>query len=137
MQAQQHRPILYFDGLCNLCTRAVQYVLKHDKQEHFLFASLQSGAGIAALRHIPAHKMGAGTLVLQYNGQYYVRSEAALRTAILLGGWHKWLALPALLVPRLLRDSVYNLIARYRYKWFGRRNECMVPTPQLKARFIS
>jgi predicted DCC family thiol-disulfide oxidoreductase YuxK len=130
------RPILFFDGYCNLCTRSVQFVIRHDRQQQFLFASLQSKAGKEALAELMRQNDKVpDSLVLYYKGRYYTQSDAALRMAKLLKGM--WPALSVLLIiPRFIRNSVYHLIARNRYKWFGKREECMIPTPELKARFL-
>jgi len=130
---ETQRPILFFDGECNLCNRAVQYIIRHDKKEQFLFAPLQSEAGKELLQVMPGNV--PNSMILYYRGIYYVRSNAALHTARLLGGWRSWLyALTAL--PCSLRDPFYNLIARNRYKWFGKSDTCMVPTKELEARFL-
>lgn len=135
MDTGQHRPVLFFDGVCNLCTRAVQFVLKHDKKQRFLFASLQSANGMAAQQAVMSAKGKTDTLILLHKNKYYTRSDAALRTAGLLGG--AWRILTALLIfPAFARNWVYNIISRNRYKWFGRQDKCMVPTPELRQRFL-
>jgi predicted DCC family thiol-disulfide oxidoreductase YuxK len=134
------RPVLFFDGECNLCNSSVQFIIRHDKQKRFLFAPLQSPAGREALSNISL-SFGEGrgevsSLILLYRGRYYIRSSAALHTARLLSGL--WPVLYAgMILPRFLRDAVYDFISRNRYKWFGKRSECMIPTPELKERFIS
>jgi predicted DCC family thiol-disulfide oxidoreductase YuxK len=126
------RPVLFFDGECNLCNSGVQFLIKRDKQQKFLFASLQSPAGQRALENIPGHP---DSFIVYDNGRYYIKSDAGLRVFKLLGG--TWSLLYSLMIfPRFVRDWVYNIIARNRYKWFGKRNECMIPTPELRARFI-
>ena len=127
------RPILFFDGECNLCNRAVQYVIRHDKKEQFLFGPLQSGAGKELLEVMPGN--APDSMILYYRGMYYTRSNAALHTARLLGGWRSWLYALTVL-PCSLRDPFYNLIARNRYNWFGKSDTCMVPTKELEARFL-
>ena len=130
-------PVLYFDGLCNLCNGAVQYIIRHDKQGLFRFASLQSEAG----RHVQeVYRKQYGqvpdSLILQAGDKLYSRSDAALHTAILINRW-KWLSKMCLVIPRFLRDGVYNLVAKNRYKWFGKKESCMIPTPELQSRFLS
>ena len=132
----QQQPILFFDGVCNLCSGAVQFIMRHDKKQKFLFASLQSPQGAEAMRET---RMDAtqqpGSIILYYNGKYYLQSAAILQTTKLLGG--AWAAFSILgIVPAFLRNAVYRLIARNRYKWFGKRDECMLPTPENKARFL-
>ncbi len=129
------RPVLFFDGVCNLCNQAVQFVIRQDKKQQFLFAPLQGSAGTAALQQMGEDVQKPGSVVLLYGGQYYTRSTAALRVLQLLGGrWYLFAALR--IIPPFLRDSLYNMIATRRYKWFGKSDSCMVPTPALKARFL-
>jgi predicted DCC family thiol-disulfide oxidoreductase YuxK len=130
------RPILFFDGYCNLCNRSIQFIIRHDKRERFFFASLQSVAGKQAIAAITRQKGQApDSLVLYYKERYYTQSDAALRAAGLLGG--AWPALSVfLIIAPFIRNGIYHLIARNRYRWFGKRNECMMPTPELKARFL-
>ncbi len=130
------RPILFFDGVCNLCNSTVQFIIRHDRQQQFLFAPLQSAAGAQALKAVPDATLQTGSVILLYKGTYYTRSAAVLKTCSLLGGWLR-LLLAGYLLPAFLRDTVYNFIARNRYRWFGHKDECMIPTPELKARFLS
>lgn len=130
------QPVLLFDGVCNLCNGFVQMIIKRDKKGVFRFASLQSGTGQEVLAYI---KEQTGTvpdsLVLIYKGKYYIKSDAAIKTAQILGG--SWKLLTAgFIFPKGFRNSVYDLVARNRYKWFGKEDECMIPTPELKARFL-
>jgi predicted DCC family thiol-disulfide oxidoreductase YuxK len=127
--------IVLFDGVCNLCTGSVLFILRRDPEERYRFASLQSEQGSALAREyaIPAGELTS--VVLIEGGRAYQRSDAALRIARRLsGGW------PALwllrFVPRAIRDAVYDLVARNRYRWFGRQESCMIPTPELRARFL-
>lgn len=133
---REDSPVLFFDGVCNLCTRSVQFVIKHDKRQRFLFASLQSDIGKKAVEDIRAEKgYTPDSLVLLYKGRYYIKSGAALHTARLLGGWLQ-LAAIFLVIPRFISNAVYDLVAKNRYRWFGRQDECMVPAPALKSRFL-
>ena len=131
------RPVLFFDGECNLCNSTVQFIIRHDKKKLFLFATLQSGIGNAALQNIQKQDEPVpDSVILYYNGKYFVRSAAALYVFKLLGsGWAILFA--GIIIPRFLRDAVYNFISRNRYKWFGKRNECMIPTPELMDRFLT
>mgnify|MGYP001272979165 CR=1 FL=1 len=124
--------IILFDGVCNLCNGAVQFVIKRDKQEQFMFGSLQGQAGQAYLRRFG---LDFTSFVLIEDDKAYTRSTAALRTAKHLGGLWKLLYV-FIIVPRFIRDAVYNRIAGNRYKWFGKKDACMVPTPALRARFL-
>ncbi len=130
-------PVLFFDGECNLCNNAVQFILKRDKKKIFFFAALQSAAGKEAIEKVGIDALETtGSFILYYNGAYFTRSSAALHTFRLLGGLWPLLYV-GIIVPRILRDSVYNIVSRNRYKWFGRRDSCMVPTPDIMARFLS
>jgi len=128
-------PILLFDGHCNLCNAWVQYVVKRDSSSTIRFASLQSGAG---RRLLEEHKIDANyidSLVLFEEERFSVSSNAALRTLSYFDGWERHLIFLSV-VPRSLRDLVYSFIAKNRYKLFGRREQCMIPTPELKERFL-
>ena len=130
-------PVLYFDGVCNLCNNAVQCVIKHDKQNKFRFASLQSHAG-EMMKKVYKERFGKlpDSLILAYNGKLFSRSDAALHTALLINKWAIWSKI-ALAIPKFIRNMVYDLVARNRYNWFGKKDECMVPTDALKSRFLS
>lgn len=135
MNSSQH-PVVFFDGVCNLCNRTVQFIIRHDKEGIFRFAALQSGPG-AEVRDAVKAEYGyvPDSIILSYKGKYYIRSSAALKIAMLLGGIG-WLLAPGYLFPRFIRNAVYHAIAKRRYKWFGKRDECMVPTPELRSRFL-
>jgi predicted DCC family thiol-disulfide oxidoreductase YuxK len=128
-------PVIYFDGVCNLCSGAVQFVLKHDRKNIFRFASLQGNAGqaILAANHFPSDHFK--TFILEENGRIFTRSAAALRIAKLLGGgWS--LLYGFMVVPLFIRDSLYNFISNNRYKWFGKKEVCWLPRPEWKHRFL-
>lgn len=128
-------PVLLFDGVCNLCNSSVQFIIERDPEAHFRFASLQSDEGKALLDRFDDRPLDLSSVVLVQDGQLYARSEAALRVARQLGGG--WSLLYAfIVVPRPIRDAVYNWIARNRYRWFGKKDACMIPSPDLKARFL-
>ncbi|MDZ4681117.1 MAG: thiol-disulfide oxidoreductase DCC family protein [Saprospiraceae bacterium] len=127
--------ILLFDGVCNLCNASVQFILKRDSKGLFRFASLQSPTGQALLRFAGLPTGEISTVVLFENGKPYLRSDAGLRIARQLPGL--WPVLYGLIViPRPLRNWVYNWIARNRYRWFGKQESCLMPAPEWKARFI-
>ena len=127
--------ILLFDSVCNLCNAAVDFIIKRDKRAYFRFASLQSEVGVRLLKE---HRIGAShhqTVVLLESGEAHTRSDAALRVARRLTGPTKLLyALVA--VPRPARDWAYDLLARRRYRWFGKRDTCRTPTPEERDRFL-
>ncbi len=132
--------ILLFDGVCNLCNAWVRFVIRHDPAPpRFRFAALQSEVGKRLLQaHAPLGHPVDDTLdsvVMIDAGRMFVQSSAALRVLGKLG--LPWSLLRALiLVPRPLRDGVYRWVARHRYAWFGRRDSCMLPTPELRSRFL-
>jgi predicted DCC family thiol-disulfide oxidoreductase YuxK len=130
------QPILFFDGVCNLCNAAVQFVIRHDKEGKVRFASLQSTAGEAAKAAVLAAKGKVpDSLILFEDGQYYTESDAALRLAAHLDG--SWKGLRHLRIfPRFIRDAVYRLVAINRYRMFGKKDACMIPTPELRQRFL-
>jgi predicted DCC family thiol-disulfide oxidoreductase YuxK len=127
--------IILFDGVCNLCNASINFILDRDPRACFRFAALQSPAGQRLLRQ---HNLSTGelqSLVLIESGRAFTRSTAALRIARRLTfPWNLLYAFIAL--PRFLRDPLYNLIARHRYRWFGKREACRMPTPDLADRFL-
>lgn len=129
-------PTLLFDGVCNLCNTSIQFVIRRDPPPAiFRFAALQSEAGRRLQREHGLDEHALNTVVLVENGVAYVRSTAALRTARRLG--FPWsLAYAFIVVPRPVRDAIYNWISRNRYRWFGQRDACMIPTPELRSRFL-
>lgn len=129
------RALLLFDGVCNLCNGLVNFVLDHDSEGDFLLGALQSEAARPYLRAFGVDPEALDTVVLIENGQLYRRSTAALRVVRRLDA--PWLLLYGLVVvPRPVRDWMYDRIASNRYQWFGKRSECRVPTPELKDRFL-
>ncbi|MDZ7880853.1 MAG: thiol-disulfide oxidoreductase DCC family protein [Saprospiraceae bacterium] len=128
-------PIILFDGVCNLCNASVQFVIERDPMAVFRFAALQSDFGQAILAKNAVNTEGGGTVILVENGQVYDRSTAALRVAKRLSGGIKLLAV-FLIVPKPIRDFFYKIIARNRYRWFGKQETCWLPAKELKARFI-
>ncbi len=128
-------PVLLFDGVCNLCNGAVQFIIKRDTDAQFRFASLQSDAGQALLNQHDLPTEDFDTMVYIEGDAVYTKSTAGLRIARRLSGL--WPLLYAFIViPRPLRDAVYGIIVRNRYRWFGRRDECMIPSPDLQSRFL-
>jgi predicted DCC family thiol-disulfide oxidoreductase YuxK len=129
--------ILLFDGVCNLCNAAVQFVLARDTKQYFRFASLQSEAGGRLLREhgIPIPEGDPSSMVVIEDGRAFERSSAALRIVRHLG-WPWKLLYAFVVVPRFLRDAMYRFIANHRYAWFGKKDACLMPTPELRARFL-
>ena len=125
---------MLFDGHCNLCARGVTFIVRRDPQGHFRFAPLQSQIAEALLRDVGVADLPDSMVVID-DGEALFRSAAALRIA--RGLRWPWKALTAFwLIPRPVRDWMYRFVARNRYRWFGRRNAYMTPTPELEARFL-
>jgi predicted DCC family thiol-disulfide oxidoreductase YuxK len=128
-------PVVLFDGVCKFCNAGVNFLIDRDPDARFRFAALQSAAGQDLLRRFHLPTSDFDTFVLVEGNRCSTRSTAALRIAMLLGGWWR-LLYPLVLVPRFLRDACYDLIARNRYRWFGQLDACRMPTPDLKRRFL-
>ena len=123
--------IVLFDGVCNLCNAFVQFILPRDRAGRFRFASLQSDAA----RRLLKGGAPAETVVLLEDGTAYIKSDAALRIVRRLRfPWPVFYAF--IMAPRGWRDMVYDWVARHRYRWFGKRDACMLPTPQWRGRFL-
>lgn len=128
-------PVILFDGVCNFCNGAVNFTLKRDRNKKIRFAPLQSEAGKALTKQfgLPEHDLRSFLLI--ENGKLYNRSTAALRVCRYLSGlWP--LCYGLIIIPAFIRNAVYDFIAKNRYKWFGQKEECMVPTPDMRARFL-
>ena len=132
---ETYHPVILFDGVCNLCNSSVQFVIKHDTKKIFRFASLQSVAGEKLLTQYHLSKANYTSFILIVKGRAYTRSTAALKVAQKLSGAWKLLYV-FIVIPPFIRNAVYDLIARNRYKWFGKKDSCMIPSPELKARFL-
>ncbi|ANH60830.1 thiol-disulfide oxidoreductase DCC family protein [Dokdonia donghaensis] len=129
------KKIILFDGVCNLCNGAITFIIQRDKKDIFRYAPLQSEIGkeLAEKHHIDLNKVDS--IILVTEDKAYAKSTAALRIAKQLSaGWP--LLVVFLILPRFLRDGVYDFIARNRYKWFGKKEACMIPTPELKSKFL-
>ncbi len=127
--------VVLFDGVCNLCHRSVQFIVKRDPGRRFRFAALQSERGRQLLTRHGLPPEGLESLVLIDGGLSYTKSDAALRIAGRLPAPWPILA-TALVIPRPLRDGLYGVIARNRYRWFGRKDSCLVPSGDLADRFL-
>ena len=130
------QPIILFDGVCNLCNSSIQYVIKHDKAEIFTFASLQGKTGQELLKKYDLPTNDLNSFVLLQNNMAYTRSTAALKVAKQLNGPVK-LLYGFIIVPGFIRDAVYSLVAKNRYKWFGKEENCMIPNTSLKSKFFN
>jgi predicted DCC family thiol-disulfide oxidoreductase YuxK len=128
-------PVVLFDGVCNLCSWSVNFIIDRDPGARFRFAPLQSAEGRRLLARFGLPAEPITSMVLVEQDRCFTRSTAALRIARNLGG--AWpLAYVFMLVPRPVRDVIYDWVARHRYRWFGRSDACRVPTPELRSRFL-
>ena len=133
---QKDKKIILFDGVCNLCNSSVQYVIKHDKKDIFRFVSLQSELGQKIVKHIGINPIHIDSIVLYEPGiSYYYKSTAALEIAKGLSGVFT-LAAFFVILPTGVRDFFYDYVAKNRYKWYGKKESCMIPTSELKAKFL-
>lgn len=130
------QPIILFDGVCNFCDGAVNFTLKRNARANILFAPLQSSAGQKLLQQYHLSTDSMESFVFIENNKTYQRSTAALKVCRHLRGlWP--LCYGLIIVPKFIRDGIYNWIAKNRYKWFGKKESCMIPTPEVKARFLN
>ncbi len=129
-----HSPVILFDGVCNLCNSAVQIVIKNDKNSYYKFASLQSEFAQNFLKENNLSTQEFSTLILIQGGQYFKKSKAIFKIVKHLPNY-SWLRIFALL-PLFFTDFVYDLISNNRFKWFGKRASCWLPTSELKDRFL-
>jgi predicted DCC family thiol-disulfide oxidoreductase YuxK len=128
--------IILFDGVCNFCDASVNFVIKRDKRAYFRFAPLQEPKGAEIARRYGIDPARLDTFVLVENGRAYPKSGGSLRVARRLGGLYP-LAFVLILIPPLIRDFFYDWFARRRYRWFGKKDACMVPTPEVRDRFLT
>jgi predicted DCC family thiol-disulfide oxidoreductase YuxK len=127
--------IIIFDGECNLCERAVQFIIPRDPQKRFRFAANQSEVGQRLLEPYHFSKDQINTIILIRDERLYTKSDAVLQVTRKLSGF--WPILYSFVViPKAIRDPIYQWIARNRYKWFGKKDHCMMPSPDIKSRFL-
>lgn len=135
MMEPSHKSILLFDGECNLCEASVLFVLKHEKKPHLYFCPLQSSTGGELLKQHAIDSKTIGSVVLIEHNKAYTKSTAALRVL-------KYLKIPYslgyvfIIIPSPIRDYLYDWIAKNRYKWFGKKDSCIVPNDELLKRFL-
>ncbi len=127
--------IILFDGVCNLCNSSVQKVIKNDSKNVFKFASLQSGFGQRFLNENQLNSEEFDSIILIDGNQFYTSSDAALRIGKELKGIYK-ISSFLLWIPKFIRDGVYRIISKNRYRWFGKQNTCWIPTKELQDKFI-
>lgn len=130
------KKIILFDGVCNLCDATVQFLIKRDTKDVFRFVAIQSDLGQDIIKHIGIDISKTDSIILYEPGTaYYYKAEAALKIGKELGGLYSLLNIFNV-VPKALSNSIYDFVARNRYKWYGKRDACMIPTPQMKAKFL-
>lgn len=135
---QQHpdsKFIILFDGVCNLCNSSVNFIIERDGKNKFKFAALQSYFGLDTLKKLNLPSENLKTLILIEEDKYYTKTTAALRIAKHLRGLWK-LFYVFIIVPPIIRNIFYYILAKYRYKWFGKRETCRVPTEEEKEKFL-
>jgi len=136
LKSRQLDNIIYFDGVCNLCNWMVTFVIKHDKRSTFSFSQLQSDFAKKLKFHVNVQNMTYDTLIYQQGENYYIKSEAVLRILKEIGGvWKLFYVLK--IIPKPLRDWMYDKIARSRYRLFGKMDSCMIPSKEIQARFLN
>ena len=127
--------IVLFDGVCNFCSGSVNFIIEHDRQAYFRFTPLQSEIGQELLEKFHIEKAETDSVILIEDESAYTYSSAALRIVRKLNGLWSWLYV-FIIVPKPILDFLYKLFAKYRYRMFGRKDECMLPTPEVRARFL-
>tara|TARA_R110002049_G_scaffold308819_1_gene514236 strand:- start:38928 stop:39344 length:417 start_codon:yes stop_codon:yes gene_type:complete len=132
----KHKKLILFDGICNLCNSSVQYIIKHDKKDVFMFTALQSKTGQKIIKefNIDTTKTDSILLYAPEKGIEY-KSTAALKIALYLGFPRNLMGV-FFIIPTFIRNWVYDYIAKNRYKWYGKKEACMIPTPELKSMFL-
>lgn len=131
----KEHPIILFDGVCNFCNAAINFVLKQDKKDIFRFAPLQSEAGKKLLQQYHLSTEDFESFILIDKGKVYKKSAAALNVMNQLPWYFKEIQVLRI-VPVFLRDAIYDFIACNRYKWFGKKESCMIPTPEISNKFL-
>ncbi len=136
MNLPKNKKIILFDGVCNLCDRFVRYVIRHDKKDIFRFVALQSELGQEILKHIGIDPKNIDSVVLYEPGSaYFYKSSAVIEIVKEFGGLFH-LGVVFRVIPTALRNSIYDYVAANRYSWYGKKDSCMMPTPELKAKFL-
>jgi predicted DCC family thiol-disulfide oxidoreductase YuxK len=130
------QPIILFDGVCNFCNAMVNFIIRQDKKNIFLFAALQSEFGKKLLEQYKIDWKANDSFVVIENGKAHQKSKAVLKLYNNLPWYWKWTQI-FWIVPKFIRDWVYTVIARNRYRWFGRKDDCMVPSEEIKERFLT
>jgi predicted DCC family thiol-disulfide oxidoreductase YuxK len=136
MKADNLHPVVLFDGVCNLCEKTVRWIVRNDSSGDFVFASLQSAAAQALLQRAQYQHVPMSSVLVMIDGEVYRKSRAALQICKRLDGAWPMLYYLFALIPAGLADKIYDYIGARRYRWFGRKNECWIPSPEVAARFV-
>lgn len=131
----ENHPVIFFDGVCNLCNSSVNFIIDRDPKKTFRFSSLQSEYAKKNLLPNFGGQNQPDSIVLKRKGRIYIKSSAALRVAAKMPGLWPLLMI-FWIIPKPLRDAIYDLVARNRYKWFGKKDACRIPSPELRERFL-
>ncbi|AXG74721.1 DUF393 domain-containing protein [Flavobacterium arcticum] len=132
----EDKKIILFDGVCNLCDSTVQYLIKRDNKDVFRFVALQSEIGKQIIEHIGIDITKTDSIILyEPERAYYYKAEAAIKIAAQLGGIYTLMQVFSIL-PKSFNNTIYDYVAKNRYKWYGKKDECMIPTPEMKAKFL-
>lgn len=132
----ENKKIILFDGVCNLCESSVQFIIKHDHKDVFRFTSLQSEIGQQISEYIGVSNQNLDSIILYVPGEaYYVKAEAAMQIAKELNSWHKIIGY--LSFTGKLGNFIYDYVASNRYKWYGKKNQCILPSPELMKKFLN
>jgi len=130
------KPVILFDGVCNFCNAIVNLIIRQDKKNVFLFCTLQSDPGKKLLQEYKIDWRASDSFVFIENGKAWQESTAALKLYNRLPWYWKWTQI-FWIVPKFIRDAVYRIIAKRRYRWFGKKKACMIPSPDVKEKFLS
>jgi len=131
-----NKAIILFDGVCNFCNSSINFIIRHDKKNHFLFAPLQSAEGKELMESYNIDSSQLDTMILIEDNKVFYKSTAALLITKHLNRLYPMLY-SGIIVPRFMRDKLYDYFAKKRYKWFGRRETCMIPDEEVRGKFIS
>ncbi|WBX70119.1 thiol-disulfide oxidoreductase DCC family protein [Tenacibaculum retecalamus] len=131
------KQLILFDGICNFCNKSILMIIKHDTENKFIFASLQSDIGKEIIANLAIDTLKIDSIILYKPGiAYYIKSTAAIKIMNQFNGL--WIISYLLWIfPEVIRNVVYDFIAKNRYKWFGKKAQCMIPTKEIRAKFLS
>ena len=134
---QKHKQLIIFDGVCNLCNSSINYVIKHDKHNEFMFAPLQSNVGKEIIKKFNLNTSKTDSILLYSEASgLKIKSSAAMAVASKLGFPRNLLSV-FYIIPPFIRNWVYDYVAKNRYKWYGKKDQCMIPTPELQEKFLN